>query len=90
MELNPLGIKFLILPPKPWPKPPQEEGDAVSIMTMKVTYRNPTAELVFLTFWELNGDRSFNQAMTFEEAEPYREGTIWDVEIKKTLVRAAE
>ena len=62
----------------------------MSIMTMKVTYRNPTALLVFLTFHEVNGDRSFSQAKTIKEAEPFQKGSVWDVEIKKTLVRAAE
>lgn len=59
-------------------------------MEMKITYRNVTADLVFLTFQEAYGGRSFHQAMTIEEAEPYQKGTIWDVEIKTTLVRAAK
>ena len=59
-------------------------------MEMKITYRNETGGLVFLGFREVNGDRSFNQAMSLKEAEPFQKGSIWDVEIRKTLVRAAE
>lgn len=89
MEINPLGTKFLIAPTKPWPAPPTS-GDAMSIMTMKVTYRNITPSIVFLAFREVSGDRNFTQAMTIKEAEPFQKGSVWDVEIRKTLVRAAE
>lgn len=59
-------------------------------MNMRITYRLMSAGLVFLTFREVDGNQSLQQAMTPEEAEPFKEGTIWDVEIKKTLVKAAE
>jgi hypothetical protein len=55
---------------------------------MKITYRQKSAGLVFLTFREVKGDQNFQQAMNIEEAEPYKLGTTWDVVIKKTLVKA--
>ena len=58
-------------------------------MKMKVTYRQLSAGLVFLTFREVDGDQSFQQAMPIEEGKPYLTGTEWDVVTKKTLVKAA-
>ncbi|MEE9499632.1 MAG: hypothetical protein V3V24_09865 [Nitrospinaceae bacterium] len=56
-------------------------------MKMKVTYRERSAGLVFLTFREVDGDHSFQQTMPDKEAEPYLMGSKWDVVIKKTLVK---
>ena len=58
-------------------------------MKMKVTYRERSAGLIFLTFREVNGYQSFQQTMTIEEGNPYQMGTKWDVVIKKTLIKPA-
>ena len=58
-------------------------------MKMKVTYRQQSAGLVFLTFREVEGVQSFQQAMPIEEGKPYLMGTKWDVVIKKTLIKPA-
>ena len=59
-------------------------------MEMKITSRKETGGCVLLVFGHAFGCQSLTQAMTIKEAEPFQKGSIWDVEIKKTLVRAAE